>query len=88
MLNLKNSRGSQMTLARNLEAEMLESIALRNVLCRMVNVNLVPHQTRPSDVIIESTLRADGDEIVLLWARQSGKTELVVITVLTLCLIT
>jgi len=86
MLNLKNSRGSQMTLARNLEAEMLESIALRNVLCRMVNVNLVPHQTRPSDVIIESTLRADGDEIVLLWARQSGKTELVVITVLTLCL--
>jgi len=72
--------------ARNLERDVLECIALRNVLCKMVNVNFVPYQVEASDKIIKSTLKGSCDEIVLLWARQSGKTETVVMTVLALCL--
>jgi len=75
-----------MVLTRDSEREISECIALRNVLCRMVNVTFVPYQVKASDRIIRAALEGRFDEIVLLWARQSGKTETVVITVLALCL--
>ena len=59
---------------------------MRNLLCGKVNVKLAPYQIEASDRIIKSTLEANGDEIVLLWARQGGKTETVVMTLLALCL--
>lgn len=47
---------------------------------------MYPYQTRFSDKMIEVTLAAEGDEVINSQCRQSGKTETVCITILTLSL--
>jgi len=58
---------------------------LRDMLAHAVGRPLYPYQIPFSDRIIEAQLLMNGDELLSLMARQSGKTEATTITVLALC---
>lgn len=45
---------------------------------------LYPYQIRISDRVIKATLNAKGDELLVCCSRQSGKTEAIVVSILTL----
>jgi len=57
---------------------------LRDMLALAVGRPLYPYQIPMSDRLIEAQLQMKGDEILTLFARQSGKTEATTITVLAL----
>jgi len=58
----------------------------RDVLCKRVRIKFRPYQTEFSDKIIEYVISEGiiGNEITVMFARQSGKTEAVAITTLAL----
>lgn len=58
--------------------------ALREILIFEAGITLRPYQIILSDMIIERVLIGEGDEIAVLQARQSGKTEAIADTLLTL----
>src|SRR5512143_2718692 len=42
-----------------------------------IGVHLRPYQARAADAIVKSVLKRDGNSVVLLFARQSGKDEVI-----------
>jgi len=58
--------------------------ALREILLFEAGIKLRPYQIILSDLIIELALEAKGSELAVLQARQSGKTEAIADTLLTL----
>jgi len=58
---------------------------LREAVAYEVNRDLYEYQEKFSDAIIEAQLEMKGDELFSLMARQCGKTESVVLTLITLC---
>lgn len=59
-------------------------IALSEMISIICNRILYPYQTKLVNKLIEAVLRAEGDEHLVLQARQSGKTEAVVNAIITL----
>lgn len=62
-----------------------KAIALRDIVAFEAGVSLRPYQKNLSNIIIKLALILEGDEIAVLQARQSGKTEATADTFLTLC---
>jgi hypothetical protein len=59
-------------------------IVLSRFVCFLLGISLYIYQIRLVNQIIEATLRAEGDELLVLQARQSGKTEAVTVAIITL----
>jgi len=59
---------------------------VRNIVARNLGIQLTIYQQQISDEIIFRVLCGGLQEIFLLWARQSGKTETFVITAIALCI--
>ncbi len=65
-----------------LQVEMC--IALSEIVATIMGKVLYPYNRKFANKIIEAVLRAEGDEILRLQARQSGKTEAVINAIITL----
>jgi hypothetical protein len=66
------------------EEALGQAIAVRRELQTLFGLNLVDYQLRVSNEIIQACIRGGNNEIPLLWARRSGKTEMLVQTAITL----
>ena len=67
-----------------LEEQVTMCIALSEIVAVVMGKILYPYNRRLANGIIEAVLRAEGDEILTLQARQSGKTEAVINAIITL----
>lgn len=59
-------------------------IALSKIICIFKEIIPYPYQRKLINKIIEAVLRGEGDELLVLQARQSGKTEAITIAVITI----
>jgi hypothetical protein len=61
---------------------LLEVVALRHIVLRLLGLTLYQYQTQLSTRIIKAAIAGGNNEIAISWPRRSGKTEMLVITAL------
>ena len=68
----------------SLKQALYETVGLRDIVSEQVGVPLVEPQLLVSTEIMKACLVGGNQEIPLLWCRRFGKTEMLVLTAITL----